>query len=258
MAGKKEKHTIVTYGDSMAKEKRLKKGQEAFKVYKEVFDRSTLLTLYALITQGHIDEVNGTISTGKEANVFHGCDQEKNEIAIKIYRIATADFRTKWSYIASDPRYDHVPKNSRKVVFLWAQREFSTLKTLSGKINIPRPRAVHKNVVVMDFLGEHGLPYPSLKNTGPLDAEEDFYTVLNAVKIMYGEGLVHADLSEYNILVHDTLYFIDFAQATVLEDPRARELLKRDVDNIHRYFTRYCDIPSPEEILKEVVEWKNS
>jgi RIO kinase 1 len=245
-------------GGSMAEEKRLKKGQEAFKVYKEVFDRSTLLTLYALISQGHIDEVNGAVSTGKEANVFHGLDQERNEIAIKIYRIATADFRTKWSYIVSDPRFKHVSKNPRKVVFLWAQREFSTLKTLSDKINIPHPIAVHKNVVVMDFLGEEGLSYPSLKEAGPLNPEEDFQTVLHAVKTMYAEGLIHADLSEYNILVYDDLYFIDFAQATVLEDPRAQEFLERDIGNIHRYFSRYCEVPSPEELLQEVVKWKNS
>jgi len=245
-------------GGFMAEEKRLKKGQEAFKVYKEVFDRSTLLTLYALISQGHIDEVNGVISTGKEANVFHGHDQERNEIAIKIYRIATADFRTKWSYIVSDPRFKHMTKNPRKVVFLWAQREFSTLKTLSGKINIPNPLAVHNNVVVMDFLGENGLAYPSLKEAGPIDPEEDFTTVLNAVKTMYAEGIIHADLSEYNILVYDTLYFIDFSQATILEDPRAGEFLTRDIENIHRYFSRYCEIPSTEDLMKEVVEWKNS
>jgi RIO kinase 1 len=242
----------------VAEEKRLKKGQDAFKIYKEVFDRSTLLALYNLMSQGYIDEVNGAVSTGKEANVFHGTDEKGREVAVKIYRIATAGFRTKWSYLASDPRYRHVTKNARKVVFMWAQREFSTLKSLYRKITIPEPIAVNKNVVIMEFLGEDGLSYPLLKDAGPANPEEDFKTVMNSVKTMYDEGLVHADLSEYNIMVYDTLYFIDFAQAAVLEDPRAEEFLKRDVENVHRYFSHYCDIPTTEELLHEVEEWKST
>ncbi len=241
----------------MAEEKRLKKGQEAFKIYEEVFDRSTLLTLYSLMSQGHIDEVHGSISTGKEANVFYGLDPNQREIAIKIYRVATASFRTKWSYLTSDPRYRHVAKNPRKVVFLWAQREFSTLKSLFGKINLPEPIAVSNNVVVMEFLGKDGLAYPLLKDVGPREPEEDFKTVIDAVKTMYSEGLVHADLSEYNILTYDKLYFIDFAQATISDDPRAEEFLRRDLENVHRYFSRYCDVPDAEELYPEVIAWKN-
>jgi len=241
----------------VAEEKRLKKGQEAFKIYKEVFDRSTLLTLYRLIDQGHIDEVHGVVSTGKEANIFHGVDQSQREIAIKIYRIATTGFKTKWSYLASDPRYRHVARNPRKVVFMWAQREFSTLKSLYGKIQLPEPITVNNNVLVMEFLGKDGLRYPLLKDVGPKNPEEDFTTVIDAVKTMYGEGLIHADLSEYNILIYDKLYFIDFAQATISEDPRAEEFLRRDLENIRRYFSRYCEVPDTEALFYEVVEWKN-
>lgn len=242
----------------MAEDKRLKKGQEAFKVYKEVFDRSTLLSLYTLINQGHIDVVHGAVSTGKEANVFHGMNADGQEIAVKIYRVATSGFRTKWSYIMLDPRYSHVAKNPRKVVYLWAQREFSTLKTLYGKINLPKPFAVNKNVVVMEFLGENGLPYPLLKNVGPADPEEDFETVFNSIKTMYQKELVHGDMSEYNILVYEDLYVIDFAQAVIQDDPRAKEFLIRDITNIHRYFSQYCNIPPVEELVHEVIEWKNT
>ncbi|MGD2249422.1 MAG: serine protein kinase RIO [Candidatus Methanofastidiosia archaeon] len=242
----------------MAEEKRLKKGQEAFKVYKEVFDRSTLLSLYSLINQGHIDVVHGAVSTGKEANVFHGMNADSQEIAIKIYRVATSSFRTKWSYLMLDPRYSHVAKNSRKVVYLWAQREFSTLKTLYGEINSPEPFAVHKNVVVMEFLGENGLRYPLLKEVGPADPEEDFETVFNSIKIMYKKELVHADMSEYNIMVYEDLYFIDFAQTVILGDTRAEEFLIRDITNVHRYFSQYCDVPPVEELVHEVKKWKST
>ncbi len=242
----------------MAEEKRLKKGQEAFKIYKEVFDRSTLLTLYSLMSQGYINEVNGPVSTGKEANVFHGLDQNEQEVAVKIYRVATGGFKTKWSYMVSDPRYRHVAKNFRKVVFVWAQREFSTLKALYGKINLPHPIAVNNNVVVMEFLGKGGLAYPLLKDVGPKDPEEDFKTVMDSVKRMFRVGIVHADLSEYNILIYDKLYFIDFAQATVLDDPRAPEFLRRDIGNVHKYFSRYCAVPTVDELFQEVTAWKST
>lgn len=256
--GWNEKRKFDCSGGCVAEEKRLKKGQEAFKIYEEVFDRSTLLTLYYLMNQGHIDEVHGAVSTGKEANVFHGIDENNREIAIKIYRVATAEFRTKWSYLASDPRYRHVAKNPRKVVFMWAQREFSTLKSLYPKIQLPEPIAVHNNVMIMEFLGKNGLPYPLLKDVGPENPEKDFETVMDAIKTMYQEGLVHADLSEYNILVYEKLYFIDFAQAAILDDPRAEEFLTRDVENVRRYFHRYCDVPDTEELLREVVAWKST
>ncbi len=257
MAGKEKENSSVT-GGCVAEEKRLKKGQEAFKIYEDVFDRSTLLTLYSLMSQGYMDEVHGAISKGKEANIFHGEDQNGKEVAIKIYRVATTGFKTKWSYLASDPRYRNVAKNPRKVISLWAQREFSTLKTLHGKIRSPGPVAVNSNVVIMEFLGKNGLPYPLLKDTGPLSPEEDFKTVIDACKTMYKEGLIHADLSEYNILVYDDLYFIDFAQATVLEDPRAEEFLRRDIENVQKYFSHYIDVPSTEELLQEVVKWKST
>lgn len=237
----------------MAEEKRLKKGQEAFKIYEDVFDRSTLLTLYSLMSQGAVDEVHGIISKGKEANVFHGENQNGKEVAIKVYRVATTGFKTKWSYLTFDPRYRNVSKNPRKVVSMWAQREFSNLKSLHGKIRSPEPIAVDNNVVVMEFLGKDGLPYPLLKDEGPLDPEEDFKTVMDGCKAMYKEGLIHADLSEYNILVYDNLYFIDFAQATVREDPRAEEFLKRDIENVHRYFSHFCAIPDTDELLQEVI-----
>lgn len=242
----------------MAEEKRLKKGQDAFKIYEEVFDRSTLMTLYSLMSRGYIDEVDGPVSTGKEANIFHGKDEKGRELAVKIYRVATTGFKTKWSHLVSDPRYKRVTKNPRKVVSLWAQREFSTLKALYGKINLPQPVAVDKNVVVMEFLGKNGLAYPLLKDVGSEDPERDFDAVLTATKTMYREGLVHADLSEYNIMVSDSLYFIDFAQSTIVGNPRSEEFLRRDVENVHRYFSRYLSLPPADVLIEEVVRWKNS
>ena len=73
-------------------EKRKKDNSER-KTGNEIFDKITLETLYKLANQGHIDILNGAISTGKEANVLTGITDDEKFVAVKIYRIATSDFK---------------------------------------------------------------------------------------------------------------------------------------------------------------------
>lgn len=234
------------------KRDRLLKGKEAFKIYHEVFDRTTLFALYKLLNRKVLDEVTGIISTGKEANVFHGLNAAGEGFAIKIYRIATSDFKRKASYLISDPRFSQIKRDSRSIVFSWAQREFRNLKILEGVINSPKPFAVEKNVLIMEFLGEKGLPYPTLKDVGPLNPEKDFEDVLQTMKKMYERELIHADLSEFNILRGKNLYYIDFAQATLISNQNSKGYLLRDVKNVRRYFSRYLKVPETQEVLKIV------
>ena len=72
-----------------------KKDNSERKVGNEIFDKITLETLYKLANQGYIDVLNGAISTGKEANVLTGIRDDESFVAVKIYRIATSDFK-KW------------------------------------------------------------------------------------------------------------------------------------------------------------------
>ena len=73
------------------------KDSEDLKSVEGVFDTFTLKTLYHLANKGYIDALGGVISTGKEANIYHafGCEreQQEREIAIKVYRISTSNFR---------------------------------------------------------------------------------------------------------------------------------------------------------------------
>ena len=72
--------------------KRLKSVEDK-QVSSEVFDNKTLQVLYKLAKQGYLQSLNGVISTGKEANVFLGIDDDDNEVAVKIYRVVTLDFK---------------------------------------------------------------------------------------------------------------------------------------------------------------------
>ena len=107
-------------------EKRLK-GDEDRRVGSEVFDRLTLETLYKLAKMGYINQLQGAISTGKEANVFKGIDDEGNFVAVKIYRVGTSDFKKMQYYIQGDPRFNVRTSNKRQLINTWVTKELRNL-----------------------------------------------------------------------------------------------------------------------------------
>ena len=80
------------------------KDADSVKVRDDVFDEVTLIALYKLVHKRLISAIGGPISTGKEANVFYG-ERDEDEIAIKIYRIQTANFKAMTEYLAGDRRF---------------------------------------------------------------------------------------------------------------------------------------------------------
>ena len=78
-----------------------------------------------------------------------------------------------------------------------------------------------------------------LKDLLPRNPKQFFEKIISDVKKLYKVGLVHADLSEFNILnFEDEPVFIDFSQATTLEHPNVDEFLKRDIHNVVKFFIK--------------------
>lgn len=102
------------------------------------------------------------------------------------------------------------------------------------------------------------MPYPLLKSTNLKNEEAKlvFDIIVEYMRLLNKKAnLVHADLSEYNILIDPndlTPIFIDMGQSVTLEHPNAREFLYRDVQNILRFFSRYGIKDKPEELLKKI------
>lgn len=238
------------------KRERLEKDSETYKIMAGVFDQSTLLTLYHMINRGVFDVFIGAISTGKEANIFCAVDKVGDFVAIKIYRIATSDFKNMYKYLAADTRFRRVPRERRRVVFSWASREFKNLKRAhEAGVPVPRPIDQEENVLAMEFIGEDGIPYPRMKDLPPEDAEKAFELMIDGVKRLYRDaGIVHSDLSEYNVLLAPDPVFIDFSMSTDTGNPMSPELLRRDLENLTRYFRkRGVKTPEVAELFKEVV-----
>lgn len=234
------------------------KDSERLKVEENVFDVPTLKILYTLSNKGIIKALGGAISTGKEANVFYAEGPDK-ELAVKIYRIASSTFKAMDAYIMKDPRFTNIRNNKRDIIFAWTRKELQNLKRAkSAGVRVPEPVLAEKNILIMEFMGEKEVPYPLLKNTYLEDVEAKliFDTVVEYMRLLYKKAnLVHADLSEYNILIDPndlTPIFIDMGQSVTLEHPNSREFLYRDVQNILRFFSRYGIKDKPEELLKKI------
>ena len=229
------------------------KDADQVKVRDDVFDEVTLVALYRLVHRKLISVIGGPISTGKEANIYYG-EHDGRGIAIKIYRIQTANFKAMTEYLAGDRRFASVRGSRKGIIFAWTKKEYSNLaRAHDAGIPVPKPLAFDRNILLMEFLGEGEAPYPQLRLAEVEDYGAVYQEVLDYVQRLYRDArLVHADLSEYNILYHEKPYLIDMGQAVTLDHPRALTFLLRDIRNINRYFSRYCDVQDEQEIMRAI------
>lgn len=231
-------------------------------VMEEVFDRSTLMTIYNLLNKRIIDEIYGVVKAGKEARIYWGRDPDGKELAIKIYLTTSAEFKKGMlPYIEGDPRFAHVRRDTRSLVYAWAQKEFKNLqRAYEVGIKVPKPIAVDNNVLIMEFIGKNGVSAPIMKEVPPKNPEKVYRQLLTHLRRLYRKArLVHADLSEYNVMMwKGQPVLFDVSQAVLLEHPMANQFLRRDLENLHRYFKKLdVDILSVEEMYKRVTSGKS-
>jgi RIO kinase 1 len=220
----------------------LNKRQEEFKTIEEVFDRPTLEGVYKLFNLKVIAEIFGVIKAGKEARIYWGKGPEGAELAIKIYLTASAEFRRGMlQYIRGDPRFKRFKKSQRGIIYTWTQKEYKNLQLAEkAGVNSPRPIAFRRNILVMTFIGVDGVSAPLLRELSPANPTDFYMKLLNEMRLLYVKaGLVHGDLSEYNIMVWEEAPVIfDVSQAMLTSHPIADSLLKRDISNINQKFRR--------------------
>ncbi len=226
-------------------------------VFEEVFDASTLMTLYNLSNKGIIAELHGVVKAGKEARLYWGKDPEGKDLAVKIYLTVSAEFRKgKLPYIMGDPRFTRVRRDTRSLVYAWAQKEFKNLqRAYEAGVRVPKPIAVQKNILVMEFIGENGVSAPLMKEMPLKNPKRIFNRLVEYIEKLYQKArLVHGDLSEYNVMIwKGEPVLFDLSQAVPLEHPMADQFLRRDIKNLHRYFERLgVKAPPIEEIYRRI------
>jgi RIO kinase 1 len=224
----------------------------------EVFDQATRMVIYQLLNSGILYEVHGVVNAGKEARVYWGKNKEGKDLAVKIYLTASAEFRKGMlKYIEGDYRFKGVKRDTRSLIFTWAQKEFRNLEQASrAKVRVPKPIAVKNNVLVMEFIGKDGVNASSLKEQPPSNPDRVYGVLLTYLTRLYRKAeLVHGDLSEYNIMMwKGEVVIFDVAQAVPTSHPMAEFFLRRDLTNLNRFFSRLgVKVLSVDEAYKKVV-----
>ncbi|MGH1566348.1 MAG: serine protein kinase RIO [Nitrosopumilus sp.] len=241
---------------SKSKRKHLEDGFKKGKVINEVLDKPTVMTLYKMITDHIIAYVNGSISAGKESVLFWGVDDNNVNVALKIYLVSTSNFKKREPYILGDPRFSNLKKGTKNLVYLWAKKEFRNLSQChDAGIPVPNPRYITNNVLAMDFVGENGTPCKTLLDS-QID-KNDYDQAISIIQDLYHKAkLVHGDYSEYNIFKTDNgLVVFDLGSAVDLRHPNAQEFLKRDINNITRFFNkRGILVEDPNTIFEDIVK----
>jgi serine/threonine-protein kinase RIO1 len=242
-------------------------GREYFARREGALDHATQLLLFNLQQSGVLESVGGVIRTGKEANVYRAVggtvkDMPK-DVVVKIQRPGTRDFANRHDYVEGDGRYrtTRLPhQGTRKALKLWTEKEFrNLLRANRAGLRVPAPLLHKQHCLLMEFVGSEDEPAPQLKEVELPESQWSVcYAQILAQMCMtfcrcralihlwvhanscftHRARLVHADLSEYNILYHnDAPVIIDWGQAVDLAHPDHIAYLTADAANIGHFFS---------------------
>lgn len=222
--------------ESLLKLKLIAKTEKGFKLLTAGLD---VYALKILVDSGIILGIGNSLGIGKESDVVEAVSEIDQKRAVKFFRIGRISF-------TDTKRKRSLEKN--KNVNNWllinieaAKREYDFLVKLnSTKMNIATPYFRSMHSIVMNRI--NGVRLIEIRNLE--DPREIFYKVFKQIKIAYKESIINGDLSEYNILLDDNndIFIIDWPQAVTLEHPNAEFLIRRDIHNVIRYFTRKYDL----------------
>ena len=218
-----------------------------------VMDPRTRMILFRMLASNFLKEINGCISTGKEANVYYAVAGTKcinniaagEDLAVKVFKTSILVFKDRDRYVSGEYRFRHgyCKSNPRKMVKIWAEKEMRNLKRLHAcGVRCPQPILIRNNVLIMKFVGKDGWPSPRLKDATLSEKKlrKAYQQCVEMMRIMFQKcKLVHGDLSEYNILYKKgNVYFIDVSQSVEHEHPSAMDFLRMDCSNVTAFFSK--------------------
>ncbi|KAF6161466.1 hypothetical protein GIB67_009345 [Kingdonia uniflora] len=212
----------------------------------QAIDPRTRMILFKMLNRGVFHDINGCISTGKEANVYHATNNDGSELAIKVYKTSILVFKDRDRYVQGDFRFRHgyCKHNPRKMVKTWAEKEMRNLQRLKAAgIRCPTTIRLQHHVLVMEFIGKSGWAAPRLKDAALSQDKlrEGYMEIIITMRTFYQKcKLVHGDLSEYNILYYEGhLHIIDVSQSVDLDHPHALDFLREDCVHVSDFFRKH-------------------
>ena len=192
------------------------------------------LAINAFVKAGVLEAFGKPLGVGKEADVFDALDPKGVRVAVKFHRLGRISFRQirrKRGYMKEHASWLFQSR-------LAAEKEFKALKLVYAHgIAVPEPICQNRHAIVMGVI--EGGELARWKEVD--DAAAVLNEILGNVKKTYLEAhIVHADLSEYNIILKPDMHIliIDWPQFVTLDHPNTEDLLRRDIKNVLDFFAR--------------------
>jgi len=215
------------------------------------FDAYDLLALSDFAKRDQVKSIGEQIGVGKESVVYEALGEIP--LVIKFHRQGRTSFkhvRRLRDHLTDLP---HLPW--LYAAALAARHEFQVMQKLSASVAVPRPVAISRHALAMERVNGYQLNKITLTNP-----EDYLDMIVEEMAKAWRLGIVHADLSEFNIMANDEgIKIIDWPQSVESTHPHAEELLERDLSNVLRFFARkYKLMMNLEETLSLVKSQKEA
>jgi len=196
------------------------------------------LAINTLVKAGIIDSFGKTLGVGKEADVYDALSRDGKRIAVKFHRLGRISFRQtrrKRGYIREHSTWlfqSHVS----------AEKEFQAMQLVyKNGVSVPEPISQNRHVIAMGMIeGAELSKYKEIQKP-----EKILKEILRNVRKAYLKAhIIHADLSDYNIILKPDghVLIIDWPQYVMNDHANAEELLERDLKNVLTFFNRKFNV----------------
>lgn len=220
---------------------------EGYRIYYEAYD---MLAMNAFVKRGTINAIGDVIGVGKESVVYDATGGiTDRRVVIKFHR----EGKTSFKHVKRNREHIGDRKHMSWIYAsrLAAEKESRALKILYPRVSVPEPIDNNRHAIVMSVAKGKELIHAVLD-----DPEWFLDEILNNVKKAYNLGIIHGDLSEFNIFVNPQgCEIIDWPQYVPPSNPNAYDLLFRDVDNVLTYFKRkYRIVRDTGEVTANIID----
>lgn len=204
-----------------------------------------LLALKDLVEDDYLEAFGIALGIGKEADIYDAITPDEKRVAVKFNRLGLSfkRLKEKRSYA---PKHGWIEASEKA-----AGRELKALKRVYPRVEAPEPITYNRHILVMGLIeGEELVDVADIDLPEPVLDE-----IIRNVKVAYGLGVIHGDLSEHNVIIkpNGEVLIIDWPQWETVDHPEADELLERDVRNIIRFFNRKFQIDRDfDKVLKDI------
>ncbi|HMK45128.1 MAG TPA: RIO1 family regulatory kinase/ATPase [Methanocella sp.] len=205
---------------------------QSYTGYRLKFNGYDVLAIETFVRRDTIQALGEVIGIGKESVVLAAIGTVP--VAIKFHR----EGRTSFTQVKRSRQHlvDIEIENFSWLYasMLAAKREYEVMKKLYPTVSVPEPVDYNRHAVVMRVVGGVEMAKATL-----IDPEWYLEAVLEQIKKAYGLGIIHSDLSEYNVMVRDDgVTIIDWPQYVEVGSKTADEMLGRDVKNVLVHFEK--------------------